>query len=251
MTNLRGDARVVANEPLTEQIYRLRFECAGSEQAYPGQFVNVSIPGFFLRRPLAIADCEWCDGRAIVSVIIAKVGAGTRALAEIAVGSVIDVLGPLGHGFDMSCVGDRPVLIGGGSGIPPLYFAAKAAVAQGARPQVVLGFRTASAVYAADEFAALGCDVSVTTEDGSFGVRGYVTAALPQDTRQVLACGPEGMLRSLKAQVSGHLQVSLESHMGCGFGACLGCSVPTVRGLERVCVEGPVSDGADVLEEVA
>ncbi|WP_216380030.1 dihydroorotate dehydrogenase electron transfer subunit [Arcanobacterium phocae] len=248
MTNIKVQACVVENTALTETIYRLRLRCESFAPAQPGQFVNVTIPGFFLRRPLAIADVVYeHDGGATLTLIVAQVGAGTQALASVTPGTKIDVLGPLGHGFDVDGAGPTPVLVGGGSGIPPLYFAAKYAVARGYRPHVLLGFRTAHDVYAEQDFRELGCDVSVATEDGSYGVAGFVTAAMPDDASHVLACGPEGMLRSVVARSRGRVQVSLEAHMGCGFGACLGCTVQTVRGLERVCVEGPVFDSTDVI----
>ncbi|USR78780.1 dihydroorotate dehydrogenase electron transfer subunit [Arcanobacterium pinnipediorum] len=248
MNNLRVRARVVDVVNLTDQIYRLRLACDEFTTAQPGQFVNVSVPGFFLRRPLAIADIESNhDGSVILTVIVAKVGAGTRALADVVPGSEVEVLGPLGNGFDLDSIGQTPVLVGGGSGIPPLYYAAKVITARGGRPHVLLGFRSAGDTYSIEEFRQLGCEVSVATEDGSMGSAGYVTAVLPPQTEQVLACGPQGMLKSVVAQASGRIQVSLEAHMGCGFGACLGCTVHTVRGLERVCLEGPVFESTDVI----
>ncbi|QRV01520.1 dihydroorotate dehydrogenase electron transfer subunit [Arcanobacterium phocisimile] len=248
MNNLRVNARVLDVTDLTDQIYRMRLTCDAFGPSHPGQFVNLTVPEFFLRRPLAIADIETGEDRStILTMIVAKVGAGTRALAQVVPGTQVDVLGPLGNGFDLDTVGPNPVLVGGGSGIPPLYYAAKELTARGARPHVLLGFRSARDTYSIDEFEKLGCDVSVATEDGSLGTAGYVTAVLPTDAEQVLACGPHGMLTSVVALATGRVQVSLEAHMGCGFGACLGCTVHTVRGLERVCLEGPVFESTDVL----
>lgn len=257
---VRGQIQELRN--LTDTIYLLRLRCADFGVAKAGQFVNLSVPGFFLRRPLAIADLVECeDGKIDLTVIVARVGKGTHTLGELPVGTEIAFLGPLGNGFDLRGIltaeTSRPVLIGGGSGIPPLYYLAKEISKYGVKPRIYLGFRNASAVYFLAEFTALGCEVTITTEDGSLGAAGFVTSVLPNDAKNIFACGPEGMLRSVKewakklstenlAFGKPNLQLSLEAHMGCGFGACLGCTVHTVRGLERVCVEGPVFSGDDV-----
>ncbi|WP_353066289.1 hypothetical protein [Arcanobacterium hippocoleae] len=196
-------------------------------------------------------------------MIVARVGGGTITLGDLPAGSEISLLGPLGNGFDLQQIvaeqSAQPILIGGGSGIPPLYLLAKELVARGIKPQVCLGFRSADAVYFAAEFAELGATVTVTTEDGSFGVPGYATSILPQYAQNVFACGPLGMLQVVQkwaahaatvalqtAMPKPKVQLSLEAHMGCGFGACLGCTIHTVRGLERVCLEGPVFESKDV-----
>lgn len=257
--DIRSRGVVVERRQLTGTIYLLRLRCNKFSPACAGQFVNLSIPGYFLRRPLAIAELiRSDDGTADISVIFAEVGAGTRALAQVDVGTTIDVLGPLGNGFDVRDVepGEAPVLVGGGSGIPPLYELAKVLARQGAKPRVFLGFRDASSVYFLDEFDALSSEAIIATEDGSSGVPGFITDVLPPSAKHVYACGPEGMLRSVKrwalntdigAGERPHVQLSLEAHMGCGFGACLGCTIPTIRGRERVCLEGPVFDADDVL----
>ncbi|MFY9262203.1 MAG: dihydroorotate dehydrogenase electron transfer subunit [Actinomycetaceae bacterium] len=249
--NISLTGTITAINELTSEVFEMFLEVPGMAPTAPGQFVNLSIPGFFLRRPLAIARRNGDE----ISVIVQKVGGGTRALGELRPGTEISLLGPLGNGFDMSKAGERPVLVGGGAGIPPLLYLASALVAAGTTPVVCLGYRNEAAVFSAQDFAHLGCDVRITTEDGSVGERGYVTAVMPaasENPTQVYSCGPEGMLRAVKAHATCPLELSLEAHMGCGFGACLGCAIPTTRGLERVCVEGPVFDGADVLlEEVA
>ncbi|XCB29654.1 dihydroorotate dehydrogenase electron transfer subunit [Arcanobacterium hippocoleae] len=262
----RGKVLEICN--LTDMIYLLRLHCESFAPARAGQFVNLSIPGFFLRRPLAIADLHrYVDGSADLTVIVARVGGGTRALGGLPVGTEISVLGPLGNGFDLNGFdltgadadfAAQPVLIGGGSGIPPLYYLAKEFVKIGAAPQVYLGFRNMEAVYFEKEFGEIGCAVTIATEDGSYGRPGFVTSALPGEVRNVYACGPGGMLQAVKSwaalQKNGdfengkpQIQLSLEAHMGCGFGACLGCTVRTVRGLERVCLEGPVFNCEDVI----
>ena len=316
---LRERGEVLEVRDLTDVIYALRLRIAHFAPARPGQFINLEVPGYFLRRPLAIADLvRFPDGSVHLTVIVAQVGAGTRALRKVPVGAQISVLGPLGHGFDLDDLEEsedlhdsrnwhntgksddvndshvagnanrtgsrQPVLIGGGSGIPPLYFLAQELRQRGLRPQVYLGFRCADAVYYEQEFTALGCDVVVATEDGSHGIAGFATSALPDDASAVAgvyACGPTGMLYAVqawlrtvtaandaaaRAEISAQIpdaqipesdcadetklftaQLSLEARMGCGFGACLGCTVHTVRGLERVCVEGPVFAASDVL----
>lgn len=277
LPQLRGSGQVLEIRDLTDTIYALRLHLAEFAPAQPGQFINLEVPGYFLRRPLAIANLEqFSDGSVDLTVIVAQVGAGTRTLREVPIGTQLSLLGPLGNGFaveNLLCTDSRqPVLIGGGSGIPPLYYLAKELTHQGLRPQVYLGFRRANAVYYQREFAELGCDLTLATEDGSCGITGFVTSGLPEDigtVAGVYACGPTGMLRSVKAwlreseakytaAIGGTVhagaenllppaQLSLEAHMGCGFGACLGCAVHTVRGLERVCVEGPVFAASDVL----
>ena len=201
--------------------------------------------GKFLRRPISVCDCA----NRLLTIIYKVVGEGTAQMAAMQAGERLDILTGLGNGYDLSTAGEHPVLLGGGVGVPPLYMLAKQLVAQGKKVSVVLGFNKAGEVFYADEFAALGADVTVTTVDGSMGVKGFVTDALPQDYTYFYTCGPEPMLKAVyKATVTSG-QMSFEERMGCGFGACMGCSCKTITGYKRICKEGPVMRKEEILWE--
>ena len=203
----------------------------------PGQFAEVSVPGYFLRRPFSVAD----NGEGWLSIAVREAGAGTAALNALAPGAELDVLCGLGNGFDLSSAGSCALLVGGGSGIPALYTACRALAASGARVTAALGFNRDSEAFYTGEFAALGADVEVYTADGSLGRSGFVTAALADfEYTSVYACGPVPMLRRVDELTRAPAQLSLEARMGCGFGACMGCTVETVAGPKRVCKDGPV-----------
>ena len=211
---------------------------AGDTSAFcaPGQFINIALDGFFLRRPLSV--CDW-DGEGL-TVIYKTVGKGTKALANLPAGTKLDVLTGLGNGFSVETSGLRPLLIGGGAGVPPLYGLAKRLIGKGARPVVILGFNTAEEVFFEKEFAALDCDVTVATVDGSYGKKGLVTDVLPQGTTYFYACGPEPMLKAVYDRSDTSGQLSFERRMGCGFGACMGCTCRTKYGAKLICKDGPV-----------
>jgi len=213
---------------------RLRGDTSGITR--PGQFVNIRLDGKYLRRPISV--CDYTDG--ILTIIYKVVGAGTCQMSELPVGSMLDILCGLGNGYDTSVSGGQPLLVGGGVGVPPMYRLAKALVAEGKRPHVILGFNTRSEVFFEDEFRQAGCEVSVTTADGSYGIRGFVTDALPVEYTHFYACGPMPMLRALYAAAETDGQMSFEERMGCGFGVCMGCSMQTKNGPKRVCKDGPV-----------
>lgn len=202
----------------------------------PGQFVNLRLEGFYLRRPLSV--CDFDDGT--LTLIYKVVGRGTEALAALPAGTALDVLTGLGNGYDTSVSGPRPLLIGGGAGVPPLYALAKALIREGKTPAVILGFNSAGEVFYEEEFRALGTDPTVTTADGSYGVKGFVTDAMELDYTYFYTCGPEPMLRAVYAKSVTSGQFSLEERMGCGFGACMGCTCKTKTGHKRVCKDGPV-----------
>ena len=205
-----------------------------------GQFVELSVPGFYLRRPISVADSA--DG--VLTLLVKEVGEGTKKLRTIKSGDTVDALTGLGNGFDLNA--EKPLLVGGGIGCAPLYKLAKDFAAAGVRPTAVLGFRNAAEVYYAEEFARF-CDVVIATDDGSAGVRGNaVSAAEGIDFDRFYACGPQVMLRAA-AQKLVYGQVSLEARMGCGFGACMGCSIKTTKGYARVCKEGPVFEAEEVV----
>ena len=202
-----------------------------------GQFVNIQLDGMFLRRPISV--CDWNEET--LTIIYKVVGKGTEAMSVMVSGEKLDVLTGLGNGYDLTLSGDKPVLLGGGVGVPPMYNLAKKLIAEGKEVKVILGFNTASEIFYENEFKALGCDVTVTTVDGSYGTKGFVTTALEgMDYTYFYTCGPEPMLKAVyRASVTSG-QMSFEERMGCGFGACMGCSCKTLTGYKRICKDGPV-----------
>ena len=228
---------ILENEKIAEGIYRLRLSGDTSEITAPGQFVNLKLDGYFLRRPISV--CNWSDGG--LTLIYKVLGHGTEAMTAYPAGKKLDVLTGLGNGYDMTLCGDRPLLIGGGVGIPPLYGLAKRLVEAGKRPTAVLGFNNVSDSFYIDEFKALGVPVCVASVDGSIGVKGFVTDAMAGLTYDYFyTCGPEPMLRAVYKATGTSGQFSFEERMGCGFGACMGCSCKTVTGYKRICKDGPV-----------
>ncbi len=202
-----------------------------------GQFVNIKLDGFFLRRPISVCDCK--DGE--LTIIYKVVGTGTEYMAGLAAGARLDILTGLGNGYDLEKSGDKPVLLGGGVGVPPMFMLAKELCAQGKKVSVILGFNTKDEVFYEKEFAALGADVTVTTVDGSYGIKGFVTDALKNITYTYTYCwGPEPMLKAVYNTSTTSGQYSFEERMGCGFGACMGCSCKTLYGNKRICKDGPV-----------
>ena len=229
---------LIENEALTARfsLLRLRGDCSAIEG--PGQFVSLSLPGFFLRRPFSV--CDWDEQS--FSLIVEEAGKGTELLRSLKVGTKLDVLTGLGKGFDLAKAGDTPLLIGGGSGVSPLLGLAKGLLAQGASPRVILGFPSREDLILLDEFFRLGLAPTVTTDDGSFGIRGRVTEAMDLPHSFFYACGPAPMLRAVCEASPASGEVSLDARMGCGFGACMGCTIQTVNGPKRVCKDGPVFD---------
>ena len=221
---------------LTDNVYKMVLAGDTSAITAPGQFVNIRLEGFFLRRPISVCDYD----NATLTIIYKVVGHGTELMSRMEPGQQLDILTGLGNGYDLSLAGDRPVLLGGGVGVPPLYRLAKELIAQEKTVSVVLGFNTASEVFYADEFRALGCDVTVTTVDGSYGTKGFVTDALPENYTYFYTCGPEPMLKAVYRAALTSGQMSFEERMGCGFGACMGCSCKTLTGYKRICKDGPV-----------
>ncbi len=231
------------NTPLTENVYRMRLTGDTSAITSSGQFINIKLDGFYLRRPISVCDCE----KRTITIIYKVVGGGTEKLASMKSGESLDVLTGLGNGYDLSLSGESPVLLGGGVGVPPLYMLAKALKKEGKTVSVVLGFNTKSEVFYEDEFKALGCSVTVTTVDGSYGEKGFVTDAYPEGYSYFYACGPEGMLKAIYGTSKTDGQMSFEERMGCGFGACMGCSCKTIAGTKRICKEGPVMKKEELL----
>lgn len=230
------DFKIINNAPLTDNVYRIILEGDTSDITASGQFVNIRIDGLFLRRPISVCDVEGD----LLTLIYKVVGKGTEAISKMREGQTLDVLTGLGNGYDLEKSGDKPLLIGGGVGVPPLYNLAKRLTAEGKRVSVILGFNTKSEIFYEQEFKALGCDVTVTTADGSYGVKGFVTNAMERDYTHVYTCGPEPMLKAVFNACKSGGQFSFEERMGCGFGACMGCSCKTVTGYKRICKDGPV-----------
>ena len=241
----QGFFEITENIPLTENVYKMVLRGDVSAITAPGQFVNIQLDGLYLRRPISVCDVSGdC-----LTIIYKVVGKGTAKLSQMQRGS-LNLLTGLGNGYDLSCAGDRPVLLGGGVGVPPMYLLAKRLLAEGKQVQVILGFNTQKEVFYEKEFRELGAQVTVTTVDGSYGTQGFVTDALKDmDYTYFYTCGPGPMLKGVyrASQTSG--QMSFEKRMGCGFGACMGCSCKTITGYKRICKEGPVMRKEEILWE--
>lgn len=236
--------RILENTPIAKRVYRMRLAGDTSHITRPGQFVNIRLDGYYLRRPISVCDCE----NGVLTIIYKVVGKGTEAMQKMQDGT-LDLLTGLGNGYDTAPSGDRPLLIGGGVGVPPLYLLAKKLRAAGREVTVVLGFGTKDEVFYEEEFRALGCETKVCTVDGSYGLRGLVTDHMGTDYTYFYTCGPEGMLRAVARASVTEGQLSFEERMGCGFGACMGCSCKTLTGNKRICRDGPVMKKEEVLWE--
>ena len=236
---------ILTNEPLTSTVYKMTLAGDTSPITAPGQFVNIKLEGQYLRRPISV--CDSTEGE--LTLIYKVVGRGTEQMSNMKAGQTLDLLTGLGNGYDTTITGDHPLLLGGGVGVPPLYMLAKQLKSEGKTVSVVLGFNTKDEIFYENEFKALGCSVTVTTADGSYGVKGFVTNAMDVAYTHVCTCGPEPMLKAVyKASVTDG-QFSFEERMGCGFGACMGCSCKTITGYKRICKEGPIMRKGDILWE--
>ena len=233
------------NIALNENIMKMTLTGDTSRITCPGQFVNIKLSGLFLRRPISVCDCEGDT----LTLIYKIVGRGTEMMSQMKEGEELDILTGLGNGYDLSLSGDTPLLVGGGVGVPPLYMLAKKLVDEGKKVSVILGFNTKDEIFYEDEFKALGAEVKVATVDGSYGVKGFVTDAMDMDYSYTFSCGPEPMLKALYKVSKTSGQYSFEERMGCGFGACMGCSCKTVTGYKRICKEGPVLKKEEILWE--
>ena len=233
---------ITENVPLTATVYKmvLAGDTAGITT---GQFVNILLEGLYLRRPISVCDCQGDT----LTLVYKVVGKGTAQMSAMRAGQTLDVLTGLGNGYDVTKAGDHPLLIGGGVGVPPLYMLARQLRQQGKTVSVILGFNSADEVFYEQEFKALGCDVTVTTADGTHGVKGFVTAALPDTYSYFYTCGPEPMLKAVYRATTTSGQFSFEERMGCGFGACMGCSCKVITGYKRICKDGPVLEKEEIL----
>lgn len=236
---------IIENIPLTDTVMRMKLRGDTSANSAPGQFINIKLDGLYLRRPISVCDCA--DG--VYTIIYKVVGKGTEQMREMKEGT-LDVLTGLGNGYDTSLSGDHPVLLGGGVGVPPLYLLAKKLITEGKKVSVILGFNTKDEIFYEEEFRALGADVTVTTVDGSYGVKGFVTDAMrDMEYTYFYTCGPEPMLKAIYNTASTSGQLSFEERMGCGFGACMGCSCKTLYGNKRICKDGPVLVKEEIIWE--
>ena len=242
----QGLFQIAENLPLTDSVMRMRLVGDVSDITVPGQFINIQLDGLYLRRPISVYDRD----AESVTIIYKVVGKGTEQMRRMQAGETLDVLTGLGNGYDLSLSGEHPLLLGGGVGVPPLYMLAKELIAEGKTVSVILGFNTKNEVFGEAEFRALGADVTVTTVDGSYGVKGFVTDAMKEmDYTYFYTCGPEPMLKAIYNVAATEGQFSFEERMGCGFGACMGCSCKTITGYKRICKDGPVMKKEEILWE--
>ena len=241
----QGLFKIIENKALTDCVYKMVLQGDTSAITAPGQFVNIKLDGLFLRRPISVCDVNGDQ----LTIIYKAVGKGTAQMAAMTAGE-LDILTGLGNGYDLTLSGNQPVLLGGGVGVPPMYMLAKQLIAQGKKVHVILGFNTASELFYEEEFKALGAEVTVTTVDGSKGIKGFVTDALKElEYSYFYTCGPEPMLKAVYKASNTSGQMSFEKRMGCGFGACMGCSCKTITGYKRICKEGPVMKKEEILWE--
>ncbi len=242
----QGLFEIIENTPLTESVYKMRLRGDVSDITACGQFINIKLDGYYLRRPISVCDRD--DDT--VTILYKVVGKGTEEMSRMPKGTVLDVLTGLGNGYDLSLSGERPLLLGGGVGVPPLYMLAKQLIKEGKKVSVILGFNTKDEIFYEQEFKDLGACVTVTTVDGSYGVKGFVTDAMKDiDYTHFYTCGPEPMLKAIYKASATSGQFSFEERMGCGFGACMGCSCKTVTGYKRICKDGPVLLKEEILWE--
>ena len=240
----QGFYEIISNKQLTESIFEMVLKGDTTSITAPGQFINIKLDGFYLRRPISICDYD----NETITIIYKVVGEGTAVMSKMNSGEKLDVLCGLGNGFDISKSMDKPVLIGGGVGVPPMYNLCKKLISEGKSVTVILGFNKKEEIFYEDEFKKLGAEVKVTTVDGSYGVKGFVTDAL-KDTEYTYfyTCGPMPMFKAIEATAVTSGQYSFEERMGCGFGACMGCSCKTKYGNKRICKDGPVLEREEII----
>lgn len=231
----QGLFEVLSNDKIAKDVFKMVLKGDTQYITAPGQFVNIKLDGKFLRRPISVCDCE--DDK--LTIIYKVVGEGTKQMSVLETGSTLDILTGLGNGYDIT-KSKKPLLIGGGVGVPPMYLLCKKLVENGQNPTVILGFNTEDEIFYEEEFRLLGADVRVTTVDGSYGTKGFVTDAFPDEYDYFYTCGPMPMFRAIEAKAVTSGQYSFEERMGCGFGACMGCSCKTKYGSKRICKDGPV-----------
>ena len=242
----QGIYKVIENIPLTNTVFKMVLKGDVSDIKNSGEFINIKLDGKYLRRPISVCDVD----ATTVTIIYKVVGDGTEQMSEMPIGTELDVLVGLGNGYDLSLAGDAPLLLGGGVGVPPLYNLAKRLINMGKKVTVVLGFNTKDEIFFENEFKALGAETFVTTADGTYGIKGFVTDAMKDiEYSYFYTCGPEPMLKAIYKASTTSGQMSFEERMGCGFGACMGCSCKTLTGYKRICKDGPVMKKEEILWE--
>ena len=234
---------VAENRPLAKDVWQMTLRGDASAITAPGQFINIKLAGHFLRRPISV--CDWNDES--VTIIYKVLGKGTDEMTRMTEGTVLDILTGLGNGFDTAKCGDKTLLIGGGVGVPPMYGTAKRLLAEGKHPIAVLGFNSKCDMFYEEEFRALGVETRVVTVDGSYGLKGFVSEALGEGYDYICACGPVAMLKAVSDASTSDGLLSFEERMGCGFGACVGCTCKTKYGNKRICKDGPVLEKEEVV----
>ena len=239
----QGIYTITSNRPLTADVWEMKLAGDTSAITAPGQFINIKLEGMFLRRPISI--CDWDETG--LTLIYKVVGKGTEFMSTLPVGKELDILCGLGNGFDVAKCGETTVVLGGGVGVPPMYGLAKALKAAGKTPIAILGFNKAEEIFYVDQFKALGAETIVTTVDGSVGIKGFVTDALPEHYDYFCTCGPLPMLKAIYNSTKTSGLLSFEERMGCGFGACMGCSCKTKYGNKRICKDGPVLEKEEII----
>ena len=229
---------ILSNRNIARGVYEMKLK-ADTDDIHPGQFVDIALPGKYLRRPISVCQAE----NGVLTLIYKTVGRGTEQMSRMQAGEKLDVLLPLGNGYDLTKAGEQPLLVGGGVGVPPLYMLAEK-LSRKSHVTVILGFNAKDEIFYEEEFRRLGCDVIVCTADGSYGIKGFVTDGLKtvKQYSYVYACGPAVMLKNMDGMLESDGEYSMEERMGCGFVVCLGCTIVTREGAKRVCADGPVFD---------
>lgn len=236
--------KITSNEKIARDIFKMTLAGDTSAITAPGQFVNIKLDGFFLRRPISVCDCVGEN----LTLIYKTVGHGTEQMSRMTAGENLDLLTGLGNGYNTKISGGNPLLVGGGVGVPPMYMLCKELISEGKNVTVVLGFNSKDDVFYEDEFRALGADVHIATADGTYGTKGFVTDVIKNlQYTFFYTCGPEPMFRAMHKIMKTPGQYSFEERMGCGFGACMGCSCKTLTGNKRICKEGPVMESEEII----
>jgi len=238
----QGIYKILSNKALTENVFEMVLSGDTQYITAPGQFINIQLSGKFLRRPISV--CDYDDKT--ITIIYKVVGCGTEQLSKMTAGESLDCLTGLGNGYDIS-KSKKPLVIGGGVGVPPMYNLTKKLIEDNQKPVVILGFNTKAEVFYEEKFRALGAEVVVATADGSYGIKGFVTDAMPDDYDYFYTCGPMPMFKAIEAVAETSGQYSFEERMGCGFGACMGCSCKTKYGNKRICKDGPVLEREEII----
>lgn len=236
--------KITSNEKIARDIFKMTLAGDTSAITAPGQFVNIKLDGFFLRRPISVCDCVGDN----LTLIYKTVGRGTEQMSRMKNGDELDLLTGLGNGYNTKISGGSPLLVGGGVGVPPMYMLCRKLISEGKNVTVVLGFNSKDDVFYENEFRALGADVHIATADGTYGIKGFVTDVI-KDMQYTFfyTCGPEPMFRAMHKIMKTPGQYSFEERMGCGFGACMGCSCKTLTGNKRICKEGPVMESEEII----